>query len=247
MEYNTALMQENSCNFIDSPIPLYKRVKPCPIEPTLSEALREFENKPLTPHSLTDYWQKRWNCLNERGHFDKITIKPCPYTQDEIDTLGTEERMLIYNPEEITLHHLISMHPEIKSSYWNNTIGQNIKNTAIHGWLDIESSDTPQYTDTTDQELSTTFQKQNRQGMHLLAYIIASLDFHDRTGAWLDHIKAENGYRVIPCRLLGSWNNTHNLPLVAQFYPWGELSFASYTTIETQSFFGARSIGCKKS
>lgn len=237
-----AILFESSC------MPIYERGKPYPTEPTLNSAIREFENKPLTPQSLTQYWRIRCECLGSRALLEKMKIPHCPYTQQEIDSLAENEKTIMYVPPNITFSNLASIHPEIKSSYWSDLPDQNMKNDAHYGWMDIDSSPIPQNTETSDRELEKIFKEKNRHGIHLLAYIIGALDIHDRTGSWLDHIKIDHrAYPdIIPCRLLGSNHTLHKLPFVACFYQWGELSFASYSAIGDKSFFGARSIGQKK-
>lgn len=174
-----------------------------PINP-LTQVIKEFNTQPHTPESYTATFQAIWKVridhLLQQGAFFRLEVDPCPYTQDELDSLEAEGRRLGYLPTFLstqeTRYLMGDLWPQIGSPAvrQENSITNEVSR---HGWFDYEAMIDAPYRNTKEKDLQKEAERQGREGMSLSEYFVASQDSKLFTGKYLDQY-------VTRVRLLGS-------------------------------------------
>lgn len=204
----------------------------------LAHAIQLFKERPLSPESLTEYWQTRWKVYGEKANLH-IIVPPCDRTQEEIEQLRQEQRKLVYVPQDVLLSPqglvlLKTMHSHLgkKGRYFANT-------TDVPGWVDIEETTSPPNTNTTEPELLEQLQRQGKIGQRLATYIVGSYDSKDLTGKFFDDATHATS------RLAGTKNPQKDI-LIGTFQPTGSIDIFSLLPTLSTPLLGGRSEGIKK-
>lgn len=109
----------------------------------------------------------------------EIFVKPCPFTQDEIDELEATNEMLIYVPQEISEGHMIEAGKFVCGFNWEVDKGM-IRSpmTDESHWLVCSASPIPEMMGQSTQTISRVYEDEGLDGMDFRRYLAFILTYH---------------------------------------------------------------------
>jgi len=158
-------------------------------------------------------WTTRKILLENAGIDTVLTFTPCTYTQEELEKLEAQGRRVGYLPPEVSTQEqrclLGIMFPEMQSHgvKEGNTVTNEVSPS---GWFDYEVAIDAPHLNTTEYALRKAMKKEDRLGMNLNQYIVASQDSKVLNGKYLDEVStwarllgSRNGGRVVRAEFNG--------------------------------------------
>ncbi len=168
----------------------------------LDQAVNEFKDNPHTPESVNRFWQTFLETsIKSRGLDIPVPIVSCDRTQEELEALGKEGKMWV--PEtKLTYSQLGKIFPETKSYALREDSPIKDEYEQDAKGVDVEVSIESPNRETTENDLRELFKSQNRKGMRLSTYILASQESKLLAGQYFDEGDTWS-------RLLGSRDGGH--------------------------------------
>ena len=146
----------------------------------------EYKRNPTSPEAVTNFWQTfiRVSIQHSEAEIDVPEIPPCDRTQEELEALRQEGRMMVYNPGfSYPVHGKIF--PKMNSYSVKEDSPIKDKETKS-GWVDVEMDIDSPNTDTKEDDLEKIFKSQGRKGMRLATYILGGQASKVLTGKYFD-------------------------------------------------------------
>ncbi len=117
----------------------------------------------------------------------EIAIKPCPFTQAEIDELEATSEMLIYVPQEISEGQMIETGKLVCGFNWDVDQGMiNSPLTDESHWLVCSSSPIPEMLGQSTQAISRVYEDEGLDGMDFRRYLAFILTYKYLKGEYPD-------------------------------------------------------------
>lgn len=123
---------------------------------------------------------------NVYGNRD-IKIKPCPFTQAEIDELEETDEMLIYVPEEISEGEMIKLGKLVCGFNWDVDKGMiNSPMTDESHWLICSASPIPEMLGQSAASIARVYEEEGLEGMDFRRYLAFILHYRYLTNEYPD-------------------------------------------------------------
>lgn len=155
--------------------------------------LIEYKQNPHNPETVTQTFQAIWRVRQGMLRAERVdlefSVPECPYTEEQLKHLERLGRRVGYLPEELATqasrHLMAKIWPQMgsRSVQEGNTVTNGVNRS---GWFDYEAQVGAPHLDTTEDSLRKAVKKEERLGMNLNEYIIASQDSKLLTGKYLD-------------------------------------------------------------
>jgi len=210
----------------------------------VTRSLIELTRNPYSPETVTAAFRRIWESreikLREAGITDiSVSVADCPYNEEDLRKLEEKGRRVGYIPQPLStqpgLIALAKIWPEIGDPYAFEKVHPEVKQTDRSGWFDYESGTDAPNVNTVESELNVSFLSDERAGMALNEYIIASQDSMLMTGRHLDERTSS--------RLLGSCYKGGVVR--ASFTPDGDLKVDRQDSYRRSPLVGGRSVRFK--
>lgn len=172
----------------DMPMPVAGLETP-PLKPRerINKIFLEYNRSPYYVEQVSKAWTELWEVWGEQLDIH-VAVPSCDRTQEELNVLERQRRIMIYVPKELSgksnIGRLSKLYPELidySDLYLpENTVDQ-------HGWLDVELTtfDVPN-PNMTESEVNNLFGSQDKTGQTLNTYMIGSTFNHKVTGNYYD-------------------------------------------------------------
>lgn len=118
----------------------------------------------------------------------EIAVKPCPFTQAEIDELETSNEMLIYVPQEISEAQMIETGKLNTNFRWE--VEQNMIKSPMTDeshWLVCSASPIPEMLGQSTQAIARVYDEEGLDGMDFRRYLAFVLSYRHLTNEYPDY------------------------------------------------------------